>query len=96
MTTPNWQTIVSFPFLQWAETHEPGTVLVRDTRDCESETLVNGHEEFTLWVADHSAREAYWPIGDLLKDIKRRLGFDESSAAARRRALYNSLLPRPR
>lgn len=96
MSSPNWQPIIGFPSLQWAETHEAGTVLVRDTRNCDSETLVSGHEEFAKWVADHSTREAYWPIGDLLKDVKQRLGFDETSAAARRRALYNSLIPRPR
>lgn len=81
-------------FLQWRPTHEPGTVLVRDLRDPESELLLHGKERFLFWVAQHSKNSTYLPVGDWISFASKKFGIDECTPCAKRRAVLNTLFPK--
>lgn len=81
-------------FLQWRPTHEAGTILVRDLRDPESETLLHGKERFLYWVAAHSENADYVPIGEWVAKGAKRLGLKKCTPCAERQARLNSLFPK--
>lgn len=92
--TPNWHRVDKLPHLEWSETHEEGTILIRDRRDPDSEELVHGPDEFARYVAEHSRTDAYVPIGDYVARATKALGIEKCTPCARRQALLNRFFPR--
>lgn len=94
-STPDWKAVSPrLAFLQWAPTHEAGTVMARDLRDPDSEALVHGKDAFAHWVADHSQNAAYVPVGEWIANGTKALGITKCAPCAKRQALLNSLFPK--
>lgn len=96
MHKPNWKPINGHPSLQYATLSEPGNILVRDLRDPESELILSTQLGLLEWIAEHSNRPAYYPVGDVLHAVKRFFGIPDTTRSAKLRAILNTLLPRPR
>lgn len=93
MTTPYWAPIAGHMHLQWAPTHEPGTILIRDLRDPDSETLVHGPAESARFIAEHSRTDAYLPVGDWVAKATHALGIEKCTPCEKRQAFLNRLFP---